>query len=622
MNSQSRVQRIPALGLVEYPLPVIALAGLALGGALTWGLGLGPDGSLVWLGTLVVAGLPVVYSTIRGMLRGRFAADIVAMLAIVFAILLNEAFAGVIIVLMQTGGEALEDYGFGRASSALDALVARAPRTATRKTGDSVVVVPVEEVRPGDLLVVKKGDLIPVDGEVSSDSAEVDESALTGEPLPRTKVEGEKLMSGSVNVGVAFEMKALALSGESQYARIVELVREAEKEKPRVQRLADRYAVWFTPLTICVGLVGVALTGAPSTFLSVLVVATPCPLILATPIAVISGVNRATSRGVIVKSGAALEQAAETRVVVFDKTGTITYGVPYVERVVPLDEMSEDELLMKAAAVEQLSAHPIAASLAAKGRERFGALTAPSKFAEAPSRGVEGEVNGSDVVVGSQRFCEEKMGSAFPERFRAVEKDFAGEGKLVTFVAIDGRPAGIVVFSDEVRPGVPYMLGKLRELGVSHVAMLTGDNQDNAELVARQAGISSFEANLLPAQKVDEVGRLRSEYGVTMMVGDGINDAPALAAATVGVAMGAKGTGISAEAADMVLLVDDVTRVVDAVETGKRMSRVAKQGIRFGLGSSLLLMAIASLGFVPPATGALLQEAIDVSVILNALRVR
>ncbi len=605
-----------------YPIPFVAVGGLVAGSAATWLLGNPGLGQDVWLLTLVVGGLPIVARTGLGLLRGRFASDVIAMMAIVAAIIFDEGFAGTVIVLMQSGGEALEDYGFGRASSALHALMARAPRSATLNEGGSTRTVPVEEVRPGDILLVKTGELVPVDGTVLSEAAEIDESALTGEPLPRQKGKGDGVMSGSVNVGGALEMVGTKVSGESQYSKMVKLVEEAQKEKPRIQRLADRYAVWFTPLTVVVAVVGVLVTGDPRTLLSVLVVATPCPLILATPIAVISGVNRAASDGIIVKSGAALEEVSKAKVIVFDKTGTLTYGVPAVENVVPLGRWTEEQVLLKASAVEQLSSHPIAASLAALGRDRFGSLPVPSGFKETPSRGVEGDVNGDHVLVGLRRYCEDRMKTPFPSDRELKLDSLSAHGRLMTFVAVDGLPAGLVVFTDQVRPGVPFMVGKLRDLGVKEVIMLTGDNVENAQVVARQTGVTSYEANLLPEKKVEQIRRLRTQQGTTVMVGDGINDAPALAAASVGIAMGAKGTGISAEAADMVLLVDDVTRVPEAIVTGKRMDTIARQGINFGLGASLVLMGIATFGFIEPAVGAILQEVIDISVILNALRVR
>jgi heavy metal translocating P-type ATPase len=581
-----------------------------------------PDGARwIWFGTLIIAGAPVVYRTSLGMLHGKFAADVVAMLAIVTAVLTDEAFAGVIVVLMQTGGEAVDNYGFRKASSSLSELIARAPRNAYRKEGVFIEEVSVTDVAVGDALVVRPGDLIPVDGSVISDQAEIDESALTGEPLPRTKIKGESLLSGSVNAGPAFEMKAERVSNESQYSKIVELVRKAEAEKTPIQRLADRYAVWFTPLTLAMAGLSWLVLGSVDAVLAVLVVATPCPLILATPLAVISGVNRAAKEGIIVKNGGAIEQIGKGRVVIFDKTGTLTYGTPSVEMVTSLRGDSDD-LLLKVASVEQLSAHPVGASLAQEGRARFRNLSAPRNFKETPGRGVEADLNGDHLVVGSQKFVEERTGARFyPEQVWPSQSSQQA-GKLVSFIAINGEPAGAVVFSDQVRAGVPAMMIKLRELGIERTVMLTGDNETNAGVVGRQTGIEVVRANLLPAQKVNEVKRLEQEYGTTIMVGDGINDAPALASATVGVAMGAHGTGISAEAADVVLLVDDVTKIADGIEIGQRMLRIAKQSIFFGLGASLVLMVIASFGYIQPAEGAVMQEVLDVTVILNALRAR
>jgi heavy metal translocating P-type ATPase len=623
MAAKTRPGTRPAvLGIARaYPLPIIAGSGMAAGGVSAVVFGDYGLARLVWFGALVVAGAPVVFRTTRGMLKGKFAADVVAMLAIVTAILVDEPFAGVVIVLMQTGGEAIDDYGFRRASSSLQSLIARAPRTARRKRGDEVEEVGVSEVRVGDGLLVRPGDLVPVDGVVDSGLAEIDESALTGEPLPRTKEPGDTLLSGSVNVGGAFEMKATKVSTESQYSKIVELVTKAQSEKPPIQRLADRYAVWFTPVTLVLAGAGVLLTRNVDTFLAVLVVATPCPLILATPLAVISGVNRAAKESIIVKSGAAIEQIGRGRVVIFDKTGTLTYGTPIIDRVVAFDG-GEDDLLQMAASVEQYSAHPVAVSMVKEGKERFGSLLPISGFRESPGQGVEAMVGGKKMVLGSQRFVETTVGRRFDGRTESMLREVRRTGSLVSFVAVDGEPAGVIVFKDKLRPGVPFMMQKLRELGVELTVMLTGDNSVNAETIAREAGIERVEANLLSEQKVERVTRLNEEYGVTIMVGDGINDAPALASATVGIAMGAHGTGISAEAADMVLLVDDVTKVSDGIAIGQRMLDIAKESIFFGMGGSFVLMGIASFGLIQPAVGAVMQEVLDAVVILNALRAR
>ncbi|MDG7011047.1 MAG: heavy metal translocating P-type ATPase [Nitrososphaerota archaeon] len=575
----------------------------------------------IWYGTLVVGGAPVVAKTFLGIAKGKFAADIVAMLAIITAILTDEAFAGVIIVLMQTGGEAIDDYGFRRASSSLESLIARAPRRARRKSGDTLEEVNVEDVTVGDILVVRPGDLVPVDGSVQSTAAEVDESALTGEPLPRTKGAGEGLLSGSVNVGAPFEMTATRVSGESQYSRVVELVRRAQSERPPIQRLADKYAVWFTPITAAIAVFSLLLTRSLDAFLAVLVVATPCPLILATPLAVISGVNKAAKESIIVKSGAAIEQIGKGGVVIFDKTGTLTYGTPVIDHAVSFGG-DEGSMLKLAASVEQLSSHPVAVSMARMGKDRFGELLPAARFREHPGQGVEAEVDGKKVIVGSQRFVETLIGKAFDSKTESVLWEAQRKGSLVTFVAIDGQPAGTIIFSDQLRPGVPALVQKLRELGVNQTVMLTGDNAVNAGTIAREAGIEKVEANLLPEQKANAVKKLTEQFKTSIMVGDGINDAPALATATVGVAMGAHGTGISAEAADVVLLVDDVTKVGDGIKIGQRMLQIAKQSIYFGMGGSFVLMGIASFGYIQPAAGAIMQEVLDIVVILNALRAR
>jgi len=608
--------------LKTYPLPFVAIAGLAGGGIATLVAGRPDVGNLFWYAALLIGGAPVVYHTLRGVIRGKFAADIVAMLAILTAVLTDEAFAGVIIVIMQTGGEALDDYGFRRASSSLDSLIARAPKIANRRRSDGgIEEVEVKDVAVGDEVIVRSGDLIPVDGLLTRGPAEIDESALTGEPLPRTKAKGEVLMSGTLNVGQAFEMSATRVSTESQYSKIVDLVRKAEGDKPPIQRLADKYAIVFTPLTIGVAALGWLFTHNVSTVLAVLVVATPCPLILATPLAVICGVNRAAKESIIVKNGAAIEQIGRGRAVLFDKTGTLTYGSPIVESIVSL-EGEEREIVRKAASVEQLSSHPVAKALAEEGIRRFGTLGMPANFKETPGQGVEAELDGEHILVGLQQFCEARISRAFDGKAGEILESARGEGRMATFIAIDGKPAGIVVFTDKLRPGVPAMMMRLRELGVEQTVMLTGDNKVNAEIIAREAGVGRVVANLLPAQKVEEVRKLTQQFGRTIMVGDGINDAPALATATVGVAMGAHGTGISSEAADIVLLVDDVTKVADGISIGQRMLRVAKESIFFGLGASFVLMAIASLGYIQPAIGAVLQEVVDITVILNALRAR
>ncbi len=599
--------------LRENPVPFVGVIGLLVGAFVRFVL-LRPDiADIIWLIVLVIGGAPTVLQTIQKMLKGNFAADVVAMLAIITAVIMNEYFAGVIIVIMQSGGEALENYSLKRASSTLEQLLARAPRIAHRKQDGEITEIEANLVRIDDVLVVRPGDLIPVDGTLLSSDANIDESALTGEPLTRNKQTGDRLLSGSVNGGDAFEMRAAKIAAESKYAQIVQLVQAAQKEKPPLQRLADRYAVWFTPVTLIMCGVGWFITGNPTTILSVLVVATPCPLILAVPVAVLGGINRAASAGIVVKNGAAIEQIGRVNVMVFDKTGTLTFGTPNIEQVIALDGVSKDDLLRIAGSVEQLSSHTLAQAITSAAQQAH-VLSLPTNFHESPGFGVEGDVDGQHVILGSPRYLTDKTGMRIPTEAAGTE--------LATYIAIDNQLAGVVTLKDQLRPGVPQLIQRLRAMGVKRTVMLTGDNLEHAQSIGKQAGIDQVEANLLPEDKVRLIREIMRQYPIVAMIGDGINDAPALATATIGIAMGAHGTGVSAEAADIVLLVDDVTRVGAAVEAGQRMLRIAKQSIYAGLGLSFTFMVLASFGLISPAVGALLQETIDVIVILNALRAR
>ncbi|HEY6854489.1 MAG TPA: heavy metal translocating P-type ATPase, partial [Gemmatimonadales bacterium] len=536
----------------------------------------------------------------------------VAMLAIVTALLLGEYFAGVVIVLMQSGGEALESYAMRRASSSLEQLLARAPRIARRMAGDSFEEIPVDRVAVGDRLLVRPGDLVPVDGEVVAGHGTVDASALTGEPEPVRAAPGVALLSGSVNLEGALTVVATRVSADSQYQQIVRLVEGARQDKPPIQRLADRFAVWFTPITLAMCGVAWLTTGRPDAMLAVLVVATPCPLILAVPVGVIAAISRAARAGIIVKSGAAIEQLGRIRVVVFDKTGTLTVGHPELAGIDATNGVAPDELLALAAGVEQLSSHHLARAVADAGRRAGAPLRAAEGFREVAGRGVVGRVAGRELWIGTPAFLQE---------CGVVVAPGAAE-QTTSYVAIDGRLVGRLAFADRLRPQVPALMQRLAALGVTDTVMLTGDHARSAATIATQAGIRTVRADLLPGDKVVAVGELKRRHGSVVMVGDGINDAPALAAATVGIALGAKGAAVSAEAADVVLLVDDVARVADAMAISQRMRRIVLQSVIVGLSVSFALMVIASRGLIAPAAGALLQEALDAGVILNALRAR
>ena len=632
-----------------YPIPIVAILGLLFGNIINYVFYTSSIGYWIWYIILIICGVPIIFHTIKEMIRGHFASDVVAMLAIITAIITNEAFPGMIIVIMQSGGKALEDYAFRKATSSLDQLMARSPKIAHRKINKyDIKDINVEDVQVNDILVIRPGDLIPVDGIIFSDKAQIDESALTGEPLFKTKDKGEEVYSGTVNTGNIFEISAKKTSKESQYSKIVQLVQKAKEEKAPIQRLADRYAKWFTPLTLVMCGFGWLITHDFQTILSILVVATPCPLIFATPVAIISGINKAAKQNIIVKSGAAIEQLGKTDVIVFDKTGTITYGTPIVEKIIPIDNNNNkndfkkikekektdtftlDEILFKSASLEQMSSHPAAQALAKLGKEKFDHLLIPTDFYEKAGMGVGGYLNGDQIKIGSYNFVQSykskhntsDSNDDFDEHMMKIMKENQAQGKMVSFININDKNVGIIVFSDKIRKGVYSMMQFLRKQKIKQTIMLTGDSLDNAKSIANIAKFDNYKYNLMPEDKVNEIERLKKQYKNIVMVGDGINDAPSLTSATTGIAMGAKGTAISAEAADIVILVDDITKVSEIIQISKRTIKIAKESIIIGLGTSFLLMIVASFGFVPPSIGALLQEALDIGVILNALRAR
>ncbi|MBK7924792.1 MAG: heavy metal translocating P-type ATPase [Gemmatimonadetes bacterium] len=593
--------------------PLGAAAVIGSGLAFTAGpLGVWRD--RVWLVGLVVLGLPVIWRTLWGVLHGRFAADLVASLAILVAALMQDPLPGLVVVLMQTGGEALETYAAGRASRAVSALEAEAPRLALRLRGRATEEIPADQVRPGDRLLVRPGDLVPCDAVVIDGYSHVDASRLTGEPMPVAAEPGTLLLSGSQNIEGPLTVEARAVASESQYARIVQLVRSAQASKSPLQRMADRYAVYFTPLTIAVCMATYLVTGEAERVLAVLVVATPCPLLLAAPVALIGGLNRAARRSIIIRHGTALEQLGRVTVALLDKTGTLTIGRPAVAAVLPAPPWTEDEVLAFAAAADLGSGHLLARSVVDAAADRGLTLPVATGIAESPGQGVIGRAGGHEIALGSRSYILSRypdLGTTWPE---------AATMGLRATLAIDGRAGGTIEFADRLRPETGRLVAGLTALGLRRIIMVTGDDAGHAAAVARAAGIREVRAGLLPADKVRVVEELELAGERVLMVGDGTNDAPALTRASVGVALASHGGGISAEAADAVVLADDAGRVAEAIAISRRTMRIARQSVWAGLGLSALAMMAAAFGAIPPVAGALLQEAIDVAVILNALR--
>ena len=589
---------------------------LLLAGGVAWLLGAETPARVLWItGTVLGLGFSVFW-TVGAIRRHQPSVDIIAVLALAGALVVDEPFAGAMITVMLASGQLLEARAARRARRELSLLVERSPRTARRHVEGGVVEVPVDAVVTGDRLVVGAGEIVPVDGRLFS-SAVLDESALTGESRPAERMAGEDVRSGVVNAGQPIDLVATATAAESTYAGVVRLVEQAQASSAPFVRAADRFAVLFVPLTIVLAGGAWALSSDPVRAVAVLVVATPCPLLLAAPIAIMSGLSRAAHIGVVVKGGGALERLAAGRVMLFDKTGTLTQGRPGLAGVVTADDrMEADELLRLAASLDQVSAHVLAGAIVTAGTLRGLALEMPIDVREVHGYGLEGTVGTHRVRLGKASW----IVGAEPARWvRQVRRRADLDGSLTVFAAVDDEPAGAFLLEDPIRPDAPRMVRALREAGVTRVVLVTGDRADIADMVGRVVGVDTVLADCDPADKLAAIER-ESAQGPTIMVGDGVNDAPALAAAGAGVALAARGVTASSEAADVVLTVDRVDALADAILIARRSKGIALQAVLVGMGLSLAAMVLAAFGLLPPAAGAIVQEVIDVLAIGIALR--
>jgi heavy metal translocating P-type ATPase len=593
------------------------IAGLAAAGVFALlDLDLATDVSLILVA--VVPLFPLVREMVEKLRRGQPGVDIIALLAVAASLALGELLTAAVIGLMLATGQFLEDYAAGRAERELTALIQRAPRTAHLLRGETVETVDIDEIRRGDHLLVKSGEVIPVDGVVTSGVAVIDESALTGEPLPVEKTNGDLVSSGTVNAADAFEIQAIEEAAQSTYAGIIRLVEAARESRAPGVRMADRWAGWFVPLALGVASLAWLVSGDPVRALAVLVVATPCPLILAVPIAVVSGISRAAHRGIVFRGGAVLEALAQSKNVVIDKTGTVTVGRPVLRSISLFDEsLSEREVLSLAASVDQVSSHILARSIVEAAHERGLEFSMPTEVSEQHGAGVSAKIGGREVAVGKLVWILD--GNPEPATVTAFRSRVSRISPTVVYISIDGQIAGALVFDDQVRGDAVYTIRALRRAGIENVVMATGDHPLVARSVGMAIGVDDILAEATPEDKVRVLEDLRHR-GITTMVGDGINDAPALAAADVGVAMGARGATASSEAADVVLVVDRFQRLVDAIGIAQRTRRIAAESVVIGMGLSLVAMGAAAFGLLVPIVGALVQEAIDVVAILNALR--
>ena len=595
----------------RYPLVALTIT-IGIIGAILWLVGF--DAVARWSFSLFAIAVACLQAArmVKQLRQGTFGVDLLAIVAIISTVAVGEVIASMIIVLMLSGGEALEDYAQGRAQRELSALLDREPHTAHRLVpeSDEVEDISAAQVQIGDVILVRSGEVVPVDGALISPSAAFDESSLSGESLPRTRTAGETVLSGSVNGTVSVTITARATAENSQYQGIVSLVKQASANRAPVVRLADRYAVPFTIASLAIAGIAWLISGDPVRFAEVLVLATPCPLLIAAPVAFMGGMSRAARHGIIVKGGGVLESLARVRTVVFDKTGTLTYGTPQIVKIVALAPFTEAQLLALVASAERLSSHVLAASIVATATERGLTIVTASTSTEVAAQGVTATVGEHTVAVGTLAYVR----AVAPD---TTETALSG-GELGIYVAIDGKFAGSIIATDRIRVNSASTISTLRQRGVARILMLTGDAQATADHVADAAGITDVTANCLPIDKVHLVRDIAERP--VLMVGDGVNDSPVLASADVGIAMGARGATAASESASAVILVDDISLVATAVEVGRDTVHIALQSIWLGIALSVALMIIAALGVIPATVGAGIQELVDLATILNALR--
>lgn len=607
MGLINRTDRHPLL----QPIVLLVATGLTLGVVFFftgWSLALA-------LTAFFVVGITIVVTAIdmfRALQAGHWGLDILAVVAMIATLAVEEYLAGMIIALMLTGGEALEDMAAGRASRELDALINRRPTFAHVRTDQgNIRQVDISEVKVGDTLVLRSSEVVPVDGQLISAHASLDESSVTGEALPVSKQQGERIISGTVNGTETFQMRATATAADSHYAKIVRLVEEAVESRAPMVRLADRYAVPFTIVALLVAAVAWWYSGDPVRFAEVLVVATPCPLLIGAPVAFMGGMSSAAQANVIVKDGGTLERLARLRSAAFDKTGTLTQGKPTVAKIHPVAGSTEEALRL-AASAEQYSVHVFAAPIIAHAQQQHLELVGIEQAQEVATNGVQATtISGQQLRVGKSAFIAEVV-APFQELPLTA-------GETAVYVSCDDRLVGIIVLTDPLRQTTTVTLEWLREHGVDQMVMVTGDMEGTAQAVAKAIGFAPHQvySSLTPMDKVEIVNAMESP---TLMVGDGINDAPILAAADVGIAMGARGATAASESADAVITSERFARVADVTHIAKRTVSIALQSIWFGMAVSVGLMSIAAFGYLPATFGALMQEVVDIVAIVIALR--
>lgn len=558
---------------------------------------------------ITVTGIIMSVILLKGMIdvlrSGNFGVDILAISAIAATLAVGNYWASLIILIMITGGDSLEDYAQKKARKDLKSLLDNTPRIAHKKIGNDLNDVPVDDIKIGDIIIVKPKETVPVDGILLSDEVLLDESSLTGESKPVNKTKGNSLWSGSVNGSGAITIQVSKLAKDSQYQQLVQLVHNSEKEPAHFVRMADRYALPFTIVAFLIAGISYMITKDPNRIAEVLVVASPCPLILAAPIALISGMSRSSRNGVVIKSGTVIEKLDKMRAIAFDKTGTLTKGDLAVDEIIPENLYSKEELIDLVASVEQQSSHVLAISI----MKNIGSKNIPlaTDLKEIEGKGVEGKVNGKLIKVGKLNFVTNQSIQIKSE-------------KTSLFVSVNDQYVGEITFSDEVRPEARQTIAQLMKMGIRKIMMISGDKQSISETIAKEIGISEVYAGCLPEDKLKILKSVSDDFRPIVMVGDGVNDAPSLTVADVGIAMGAKGSSAASDSADVVILKDNLEKVSDTVMISRETMKIARQSVFIGIAVCTVLMLIAAFGLLPALLGAGLQEVVDVISITSALR--
>jgi len=592
-------------------IPILAVASIVINLILCYAIDVPQFYSdLPLIAALIAGGIPLVISLAKQLWARNFSSDLLAGIAIITAILLGEYLAGVIVVLMLSGGQLLEDYARMRASGVLAALAKRFPKIAHKRSGTTLEDISVESIKVGDKIVVYPHETCPVDGLVTEGQGEMDESYLTGEPYKLRKTPGAEVISGAVNGNSALTIRATKLSNQSRFAQIVEVLKRAEEQRPSIRRLGDELGAWYTPIALGIAILAALFSGDPTRFLAVLVVATPCPLIIGIPVAIIASISLAAKHAIIIKNPAVLEKIDDCRVIILDKTGTLTYGDPSITEVVCTGDFNANQILSFAASVEQYSKHPLSGAVIREANKLGMPIYAASSVSEPPGVGLVGRVYNHVVEITGRKLLE-KRGINF-----GLPVNKSG---LECIVLVDEVVAGVIRFHDAPRSESSDFV---KHLSTNHsfkkVMIVSGDRESEVRYLAEQVGIKEVKASQTPEQKV-EIVRLHSKDEPTLFLGDGINDAPALVAATVGVAFG-QHSDVTSEAADAVILEQSLRRVDELFHIARRMKMIAKQSAIGGMALSIFGMGLAAFGFITPVVGALIQEGIDVVAILNSLR--